>query len=119
MPPRRRAAVRRFRASPKLRKTEAALSRARSKMRSMRRPGGDAEKALTQAAGGALAAVAETYSPALPGNIDPRLAVGSLLVASAAMGWVKGKNAERATLVGGGILACWTQDLVGGIIATT
>jgi len=108
---------RRFRSSPKLRKTEASLSRARAALRKARgSQGGNVEQAVGIAAGGALAAVADAYTPDLPGGIDPRIAIGGALVAAAAMGWVKGQNANRAALAGAGMLACATQDLVGGYL---
>ncbi len=110
--------IRRFRANPKLRKTEQSLTRARAALRKARGSGsgGTVEQAIGISAGGAVAAVADAYAPELPGGIDPRLAVGGLLVAAAAMGWLKGKNAQWAALAGAGTLACATEDLVAGFL---
>jgi hypothetical protein len=109
---------RRFRASPKMRKTEQSLTRARAALRKARGSGtgGAVEQAIGISAGGAVAAVADAYAPELPGNIDPRLAVGGLLVAAAAMGWLKGDTARWAALAGAGALACAAEDLVAGFL---
>jgi hypothetical protein len=109
---------RRFRASPKLRKTEQSLTRARAALRKARGSGagGNVEQAIGISAGGAVAAIADAYAPELPAGIDPRLAVGALLVGAAAMGWLKGDAGRWAALAGAGALACATEDLVAGFL---
>ena len=70
---RRRTGSRRFRNSPKLRKTEASLTRVRAQLRKARSASKGAQGPLMEAAavtgGGAVAGVAEAYLP--DGSIRP------------------------------------------------
>ena len=113
-----------YRASPKLKKTEAALTRARSSLRKARDAGKSAYKtpigeAAAITAGGALAGVADAYMPDVMG-FDTALVGGVVLVAGAMVLDGQGQKmaAGMTSCVGGGMLAAWasgfTATMLGG-----
>ena len=113
---------RRFRSSPKLKKTEASLARARAQLRKMRQSSKDAQygslqEAASVTAGGGLAGAANGYFPdGFMGFQVPLLAGAALVGAGIFMENNNQKMAAKyATCLGAGMLAHWAGDTVEGM----
>ncbi len=112
-----------FRASPKLRKTEASLARARSQLRKARAGAKGAQPVLMEAAavtaGGAAAGAVEAYMPDGIMGIDTSLIAGLGLVAAGVYlntGSGNVQTAKVTTCLGSGMLAAWAADLTSGML---